>query len=99
MTKLPGNYKSRISMSNILRHASRSQGFSTFDKIKNVQLCSFQLTKSEKKKTTTTTGLVVGVVEWKGGRGAFGSGHLRYNYLIKYVCFDKMLFRTVCFYQ
>ena len=27
------------------------------------------------------------------------SGHLRYDYLIKYAYFDKMLFRTVCFYQ
>ena len=26
-------------------------------------------------------------------------GHLRHEYLIKYAYFDKMLFRTVCFYQ
>ena len=27
------------------------------------------------------------------------SGHLRLDYLIKYAYFDKVLFRTVCFYQ
>ena len=27
------------------------------------------------------------------------SGHWRHDYLIKYAYFDKMLFRTVCFYQ
>ena len=27
------------------------------------------------------------------------SGHLRHDYIIKYAYFDKMLFRTICFYQ
>ena len=50
MTVFRSNYKSKIRKSDILRHASRKSrhGFSMFDKIKNLQLCSFQLKKSEK---------------------------------------------------
>ena len=29
----------------------------------------------------------------------YNLGNLRHDYLIKYEYFDKMLFRTVCFYQ
>ena len=37
--------------------------------------------------------LGVGVVEFGGGGGGgWGSGHLRYNYLIEHAYFDKMPF-------
>ena len=36
---------------------------------------------------------------YSGSGASVSSGHLRRNYLIKYAYFDKVQFRTVCFYQ